>query len=124
MNSDDFVSVKELAQRLGMDRSHARRYVLKLGYSFHKRRTPDSGSQLTLCVTESEAAEIAAHRANQGFTASTIVTREGAFTHLDVQQQLALGIDRSPHPVGGSRSRRSMASAGLILPSLTALSTA
>jgi hypothetical protein len=51
MDSDGFVSIKELAQRLGMDRSHARRYVLKLGYSFHKRRTSDSGSQLTLCVT-------------------------------------------------------------------------
>jgi hypothetical protein len=73
MDSDGFVSIKELAQRLGMDRSHARRYVLKPGYSFHKRRTSDSGSQLALCVTEFEAGEIAMHRANQGFTASTVV---------------------------------------------------
>lgn len=73
MDSNGFVSIQELAQRLGMDRSHARRYVLKLGYSFHKRRTADSGRQLTLCVTEFEAGEIAAHRANQGFTASTVV---------------------------------------------------
>ena len=73
MDSNGFVSFKELAQRLAMDRSHARRYVLKLGYSFHKRRTADSGRQLTLCVTEFEAGEIAAHRANQGFTASTVV---------------------------------------------------
>lgn len=28
--------------RLGTDRSHARRYVMKLGYSFHRRRTADS----------------------------------------------------------------------------------
>ena len=38
----EFVSIKELAQRLGMDRFQARCYVLKLGYTFHKRRTPDS----------------------------------------------------------------------------------
>ncbi len=29
--SDDYVSIKDLANRLGMDRSHARRYVMKLG---------------------------------------------------------------------------------------------
>jgi hypothetical protein len=71
--SDDYVSIKELAKRLGMDRSHARRYVLKLGYSFHKRRTPDSGSQLSVCVTSAEADEIASQRAEKGFTASTVV---------------------------------------------------
>ncbi len=71
--SEAYVSIKELAHRLGMDRSHARRYVLKLGYSFHKRRTPDSGSQLSLCVTSAEAEEIESQRAKSGFTASTIV---------------------------------------------------
>jgi hypothetical protein len=48
LSGTEFVSIKELAVRLGMDRSHARRYILKLGYAFHKRRTPDSGGQLTL----------------------------------------------------------------------------
>jgi len=71
--TDEYVSIRDLAKRLGMDRSHARRYVLKLGYSFHKRRTPDSGSQLTLCVTSAEADEIASQRADKGFAASTVV---------------------------------------------------
>lgn len=71
--SDDFVSIKNLAKLLGMDRSHARRYVMKLGYSFHRRRTPDSGSQLTLCVTGAEANEIASQRQDKGFLASTVV---------------------------------------------------
>jgi hypothetical protein len=71
--SDDYMSIKDLANRLGMDRSHARRYVMKLGYSFHKRRTLGSGSQLTLCVTSAEADEIASQRADKGFTASTVV---------------------------------------------------
>lgn len=70
MGTDDFVSIKELAQRLGMDRSHARRYVLRLGYPFHKRRTTDSGNQLTLCLTSDEAAEIERLRADHGFGGS------------------------------------------------------
>jgi hypothetical protein len=74
MAEDEFISIKELANRLGMDRSHARRYVLKLGYAFHKRRTQDSGGQLTLCVSTAEADEIVSHRADQGFTASNVVT--------------------------------------------------
>lgn len=72
--SDDYVSIKDLANRLGMDRSNARRYVKKLGYSFHKRRTPDSGGQLTLCVTSTEADEIALQREEKGFTAPTLVS--------------------------------------------------
>jgi hypothetical protein len=73
VTDNEFVSIKDLAKRLGMDRSHARRYVLKLGYTFHKRRTPDSGSQLTLCVTSAEADQIASQRADKGFIASTVV---------------------------------------------------
>jgi len=74
VENDEFVSIKDLATRLGMDRSHARRYVLKLGYTFHKRRTAaDSGSQLTLCVTSAEADQIVCQRADKGFLASTVV---------------------------------------------------
>jgi hypothetical protein len=74
MAEEEFISIKELADRLRMDRSHARRYVLKLGYAFHKRRTQDSGGQLTLCVSTPEAEEIISQRADQGFTASNVVT--------------------------------------------------
>ncbi len=93
MDSDGFVSSKALAQRLGMDRSHARRYVLKLGDSFHKRRTVDSGSQLTLCVTALEAEEIAVHRADQGFTASTVV----AVSEVGVFYVIQLIPELDPH---------------------------
>jgi hypothetical protein len=71
--SAEFASIKELAIRLGMDRSHARRYVLKLGYSFHKRRTPDSGGQITHCVTAAEANEICSQRKAQGFQESSMI---------------------------------------------------
>jgi hypothetical protein len=73
IRSAEFVSIKELATRLGMDRSHARRYVLKLGYDFHRRHIPDSGGQLTLCVTTVEATEICCQRAAEGFEASSVV---------------------------------------------------
>jgi len=63
-----YISIKHLAEKLGMDRSHARRYVLKLGVNPQKRRTADSGSQLTLTVTEEEAASILKHRQEQGFS--------------------------------------------------------
>lgn len=62
------MSIKHLAEKLGMDRSHARRYVLKLGFKPEKRRTPDSGNQLTLTITAEEAEKILKHRTEQGFT--------------------------------------------------------
>jgi hypothetical protein len=73
MPSDKFVSIKELAKRLGIDHRYAIRYVRKLGYSFHNRRTSDSRNQLTLCVTSSEAEGICSQRRTQGFEASTVV---------------------------------------------------
>ena len=66
--TQEFISIKHLAEKLGMDRSHARRYVLKLGFKPQKRRTADSGSQLTLTVTTEEADTILKHRMEQGFT--------------------------------------------------------
>jgi hypothetical protein len=40
---EEFVSLKQLAGELGLDRSNTRKYVLKSGVRPHKRRTPDSG---------------------------------------------------------------------------------
>ena len=93
MDAEEFLSIKELAGRLGMDRSHARRYVLKLGYNFHKRRTADSGSQLTLCVTAAEAEQIALRRANQGFLASNVV----AVSDIGVFYVIQLVPELDPH---------------------------
>jgi hypothetical protein len=70
---NEFVSIKSLAVRLGMDRSHARRYVLQLGYTLHKRRVSGSGGQLTLCVTSAEADQIVCQRSEKGFLAPTVV---------------------------------------------------
>lgn len=65
---EGYISIRHLAEKLGMDRSHARRYILKLGFKPAKRRTSDSGNQLTLTVTQDEATSILKHRQEQGFT--------------------------------------------------------
>ncbi len=65
--SDEFISLKALAAELGMDRSHARCYVLRLGVKPQKRRTPESGGQLTLTVSASEAEFVKSRRNEQGF---------------------------------------------------------
>jgi hypothetical protein len=49
--------------------------------------------------------------------------RQGAFPHLDAQEELVLGVSRGPRPLG-DRERCSIASALLISPSRTTLSTA
>lgn len=69
--SDNFVSIKQLAADLGMDRSHARRYVLGLGLKPKKRRTADSGNQQTLTLTSEEAAYVKKKRDEEGFLGST-----------------------------------------------------
>ncbi len=65
--AEEYVSLKHLKEEIGMDRSHARRYVLKLGITPHKRRTPDSQNQLTLAVYQDEADLIRQKRREEGF---------------------------------------------------------
>jgi hypothetical protein len=78
---NDYVSLKQLSDDLGMDRSHARRYVLRHGIQPHKRRTPDSQSQLTLAVTVQEAEAIKTKRREEGFldAAKPVVKEVGVF---------------------------------------------
>ncbi len=87
---DEFVSLKQLASELGMDRSHARRYVLKLGITPHKRRTQDSGSQLTLALTQEEADLVRARRREQGFqdTSKPAETGVGVFYVIQLVPEL------------------------------------
>lgn len=62
MADNQHVSLKQLAAQLGMDRSQARKYVLKLGYTPSWLRTSDSGGQRSLVVTTDEAEAIIATR--------------------------------------------------------------
>jgi hypothetical protein len=73
---EEFVSLKQLAAELGLDRSNTRKYVLKSGVRPHKRRTPDSGSQPTLALTVEEADRIRAKRREEGFLGAKAVSKE------------------------------------------------
>ena len=90
MEQESYTSVKQLAEQLGMDRSHARRYVLKLGFKPQKRRTADSRSQLTLTVTTQEAETILKLRREQGFTAEgkAVESEAGVFYVIQVVPEL------------------------------------
>lgn len=61
------VTVRELAERLKMERSACRRYVLSLGYRPVKQRTASSGFQEALTLTPEQADEIYARRHAEGY---------------------------------------------------------
>lgn len=89
---NDYVSLKQLSDDLGMDRSHARRYVLRHGIQPHKRRTPDSQNQLTLAVTVQEAEAIKTKRREEGFldAAKPVAKEVGVFYIIRLVPELDL----------------------------------
>ena len=81
--AEEYISLKALAAERGMDRSHTRRYVLRMGVKPKKRRTPESGGQLTLTICSSEAEFIRGRRNEQGFLdSSKPVQNEAGFFYI------------------------------------------
>jgi hypothetical protein len=68
---DQLVPLRLLARELRVDRSHFRRYVLRLGITPQKRHIPDSGKKLVVTVTAEEADRIRAARREQGYDLET-----------------------------------------------------
>lgn len=60
------VPLKALAEELGMDRSHLRRFVLSLGIEPERIRTEDSRNQLTLALSDIDAERVRDERMNDG----------------------------------------------------------
>ena len=75
----DFVTLKDLAQELGKDRSNLRKYILSHGFTFLPVRTPESRGQMTLALTLEDAESIREIRAREGFVPGTasIITDNG-----------------------------------------------
>ncbi|MGE8318337.1 MAG: winged helix-turn-helix domain-containing protein [Pseudomonadales bacterium] len=67
IQEDATITLRELAERLKMDRSACRRYVLRLGYKPVMRRTASSGFQEALTFTQAEADAIYARRHADGY---------------------------------------------------------
>lgn len=61
-NNHEYVSLTEIADRTGMDRSGARKYILSLGYKPTRKRTPNSRGQTCLAFTAEQAADIIRRR--------------------------------------------------------------
>ena len=65
-----YVTLKELAKELGMDRSHMRKYVLANGFTPVSIRTEDSAHQATLALTPEDAESVRSMRVRNGFSAT------------------------------------------------------
>lgn len=85
METEEFVSLREIADQLGLERSNARKYILKLGYAFHRRRTADSRNQPALCLTPAEAEEIIARRRAQGYLEPIVISAPSVGTFYVIQ---------------------------------------
>lgn len=60
-------TIKELAELIKMDRSAARRYVMRLGYVPKRARTASSGYQTALVFTTDQVRQIVEARAADGY---------------------------------------------------------
>ncbi|MDH0745767.1 hypothetical protein N5D61_05360 [Pseudomonas sp. GD03842] len=60
-------TIKELAEVIKMDRSAARRYVLRLGIEPKRARTASSGFQTALVFTPEQVRQIVEARTNDGY---------------------------------------------------------
>ena len=70
----DYITLKELSNKLSMDRSHLRKYILAKKIIPEKIRTVESRGQLTLAVTSAQAQSIVQARENEGFIQNVAVT--------------------------------------------------
>lgn len=88
--ADKVVPLRVLARELRIDRSHVRRYVLRLGIAPERRHTHDSGNKLVVTVTAEEADRIRAARRQQGYDLETGEVDEtvGAFYVVQLVPEL------------------------------------
>lgn len=81
------VTLRSLAEEIGMDRSHLRRYVLSLGVEPQRTRTPESRNQPTLAITASEADYVRSERERSGFTSHhTPIAQQGPYGEFYIVQ--------------------------------------
>lgn len=73
MEKETYVPIREISNRLGMDTSNARKYILKHGFSPVKVRTRASKNQLTIALTEEEVEQLVEIRQGEGFSTGGLV---------------------------------------------------
>lgn len=85
----EYVTLKDLATELSLDRSNLRKYVLQAGLSPIKIRTPESRGQPTLALTKEDAETFKELRQREGFTSLQAVNNsEGWFYVIQLVPEL------------------------------------
>ncbi len=74
---EGYVTLGELAPRLHMDKSNARRYVLRCGFTFQKFRTLGSGGQVENALTIEDAEAVIERRSSDGFLDNRLMSGNG-----------------------------------------------
>jgi hypothetical protein len=64
---EQYVTLKDLAEEIGLDRSNMRKYLIRQGFEMAMVRTPESRSQMTLAITVEDAEAVKQLRNSQGF---------------------------------------------------------
>lgn len=90
------VTLKQIADELGMDKSNARKWILKHGFSGLMVRTRDSGSQLCFAVSVEDAETIRTLRSQQGFQADISAVIDATDGYFYIVQ---IAPDLDPHRV-------------------------
>lgn len=91
MTGRSYITLKELAKQLKMDRSHCRRFVKRIGVKTEKRR-PAGGGPLLLTVSNEDAEFIRNRRLELGFLDPEAVVKEACQDH-PVASPKVNGID-------------------------------
>ena len=63
----NLVTLRQIADRMGLDRSNARKWILDRGYTFMTSRDLSSGNQAVSVLSEEEAEEVLRLRSDMGF---------------------------------------------------------
>lgn len=88
----DVVTIKEIADTIGTDRSNARKIVLKNGFDFIKIRTAESKGQLTLALSKEDFESFLEMRNRQGFqmdsTVDSPIADQGYFYIIQIVPEL------------------------------------
>lgn len=83
------ISMKRLAEEIGMDRSACRRYVLSLGIQPQRRRTSDSGFQVALTLTREQADRVKKARSDDGYLPQQATIPTKALSDYSADELLA-----------------------------------
>ena len=90
----EYVTLKQLADELKMDRSHLRRYVLQNDFEPFKVRTAESRGQPTLALSPADAESVRDMRTQDGFTYSVGVPANGGGFFYVIQLLPSLAPNR------------------------------